>query len=76
MVFTLIVVIIVIIVGILMIIYPDFFIEMSLVWKNQFRYWTGARSVLNATEGARIVTRIMGGLIVFFTLILAFWLLI
>lgn len=52
------------IVGVLMIIFPDFFVELSDLWDNEFLYWIGAGFTFNTTNFDRVVTRIFGAVIV------------
>ncbi len=48
------------IVGLLMLLYPDFFIELSFFKYNQRNYWFGRGYTLNPTNADRIFTRILG----------------
>ena len=54
------------ILGLLMLLYPDFFIELSFFKYNQRNYWLGRGYTLNPTKAVRIICRIFG---IFFMLL-------
>ena len=49
--------------GVLMIIFPDFFVELTLLRFNEFLYWSGTGKPISTSRGLEIFTRIIGCII-------------
>ncbi len=49
--------------GALMIIFPDFFVELTLLRYNEFLYWSSSGKPISSSRGMEIFTRVIGCII-------------